>query len=213
MTDSVEKPTPGRLRRIGLTGGVAAGKSTLAQLFREAGIVVCDLDQIGRELLDQSAEIRARVAIACGLPPTKDGTLDRRAVREVIFASAEKRHAVEAILHPAIWTEFQRRCVEWEASATRLVVCEAALLLEAGLAQELDGLLVVVADDEERRRRLCERDGMMPSLADKILAAQWPQEKKAQAATEVIRNEGDRRALRQTVLEIVDRWRRYGWIK
>lgn len=195
------------IRRVGLTGGIGAGKSAVAELLREAGVFVVNLDDLGRKITEEDPKIIARINEACGI---LGSTFDRQRVREVIFSKPEVRTAIEGWLHPIILKGFE---AEVEAAATegrRILVCEAALLVEGNYHKDLDDLIVVTAPVALRKQRLIERDAVSPEIADKMIASQMPEEAKRNLATVVIENEGDLDTLEENVEELLETWRADG---
>jgi dephospho-CoA kinase len=184
--------------RVGLTGGIASGKSTVAKIFRELGAHVLDADRIAREIVPPGSPALARIARAFGKEMIRpDGTLDRAALGTVVFADAGKRRVLEGILHPLILDEIDRRVDELErADPEGLVVVEAALILELGRQQEFDTLVVVWADEEQQRRRMIQRDNLSAEEAGRRLDAQMPLTEKRGRAQFVIDNSGDQAACR-----------------
>lgn len=191
--------------RIGLTGGIAAGKSAVARMFRELGAAVLDADRISREICAPGEPTLARIVEAFG-PGVLDagGRLHRAALGERVFADARARRNLEAITHPAIAAEFDRRVARLGEQGHRIVFYEAALLVEAGRHRDLDRIVVVVADDELRVQRLMARDGLEHDAATRRLAAQLDQRAKADLADYVIDNSG---SLEQTRAQVDAVWR------
>lgn len=169
---------------IGLTGGVASGKSTVSKLFREkAGIPVIDADQIARELSKPGG-------LAAPAIQERFGTLDRTKLRQKIFSNPDSRHDLEAILHPLIAEESRRRIADFARAGARFAIYEAALLVETGRHRELDGLIVVEAPLEQRLGRLMERDGISREMALSMIGAQASDAEREKAATLLIQNDG-----------------------
>lgn len=177
---------------VGLTGGIACGKSTVAGLLRERGVPVLDLDAVAREVVEPGQP--ALAAIATRWPEViRDGRLDRKALGAQVVADPAARRELEAITHPAIWTAAER----WLAAQTApAVVVEAALMVETGSWRRYDKLLVVTCSAEVQRRRLQAREGYDAATAERWLAAQLPLVEKERLATAVIRNDGELEALR-----------------
>jgi dephospho-CoA kinase len=177
---------------VGLTGGIACGKSTVAGLLRERGVPVLDLDAVAREVVEPGQP--ALAAIAARWPEViRDGRLDRKALGAQVVADSASRRELEAITHPAIWTAAER----WLAAQTApAVVVEAALMVETGSWRRYDKLLVVTCSAEVQRRRLQAREGYDAATAERWLAAQLPLVEKERLATAVIRNDGELDALR-----------------
>lgn len=181
-------------RTVGLTGGIACGKSTVAGLLRAQGVPVLDLDQVAREVVAPGepalAEIAARWPQVVGA-----AGLDRAALGRVITADSEARRTLEAITHPRIWARMET----WITAQTRTCVVEAALMVETGSYRRYDALLVVSCRPEIQLARLMARNGIGPAEAGAWLAAQMPVAEKEKVATVVIPNNGDLAALRAEV--------------
>ncbi len=184
-------------RVIGLTGGIAAGKSTVARFFEKAGVPVIDADQVARELSAPGGAAHEAIL-------KRFGTADRTELRKIVFGDPAARQDLESILHPLIRAESASRIARLAAP---VVLYEAALLVETGRARELDGLVVVEAPREQRLRRLRARDGIQEELAARMLDAQTSDEERRNAATEVIVNAGGLAELEQKVAALAARWR------
>ena len=185
---------------IGLTGGIACGKSAVAAMLAERGVAIVDADQGARDVVAPGTDGLAAVVAAFGdgvLAP--DGTLDRKRLGEVVFGDEGARRALNGILHPRIAQWSAERFMALAAQGHELVVYEAALLVENGAHAALGGLIVVTARPEVQRARLMARDGIDATAAQARINAQWPLAKKVAVATEVIDNSGDREALRAQV--------------
>jgi len=192
--------------RIGLTGGIASGKSVVANLFAELGIPVIDTDKIAREVVapGQPAldEIRARFGeeiIAA------DGNLDRGAMREIIFADDNARGDLEAILHPRIGAETKRQAEE-AGGAYQLIV--VPLLVGSPLLQFVDRVLVVDCEEATQIRRLLSRDTETEEQARRILAAQASREQRLAIADDVINNDHSLAHVRDQVADLDRDYRR-----
>jgi len=171
---------------VGLTGGIACGKSTVAALLAGAGVPVLDLDQVSREVVAPGTEGLAEIA---GRWPdvVHDGALDRKALGARVMGDAATRRELEAITHPRIWAAMEA----WLAAQTApAVVVEAALMVETGSWRRYDKLLVVTCTPENQRRRLAAREGYDAETVEKWLAAQLPLAEKERLASAVIRNDG-----------------------
>lgn len=177
--------------RIGLTGNAASGKSTVARLLAEHGMPVIDADQLAREAVAPGSP--ALAAIAARFGPTvlgPDGALDRAAMRRLVFADADARHALEAIVHPEVARLRAMRLDTLAHAGTPLVVLEIPLLFEAGLTGEVDVVVLVDAPADVRRRRLQETRGLSRAEADALMDAQAPPAAKRSRADYIIDNEG-----------------------
>jgi dephospho-CoA kinase len=179
------------MRVIGLTGGIASGKSTAARTLADLGARIVDADQVARDVVAPGQPALAEIARSFGkemLQP--DGTLDRKRLGAIIFADADKRRALNAITHPRIAAETQARLARLRAEGVPVAVYEAALLVENGIHHGLDGLIVVACDEATQLARLMGRDGYVEAEARARIAAQAPMADKIAAATWVVDTSG-----------------------
>lgn len=182
--------------RIGLTGGIGSGKSTVAALFAARGVAVIDTDVLARELVEpgqpawQAICTRFEAVLPGLLRP--DGQLDRALLRAHVFAQPTERQALEAILHPRIRAEVTRRVAQLQASYVLIVI---PLLFEAGQADLVDRVLVVDVPEAVQRARVLARDRLAESELAAILAAQLTRAQRLARADDVIDNAGDPAAL------------------
>jgi len=174
--------------RIGLTGGIASGKTTVTDLFADAGAVVIDTDVIAREVVEPGKPTLAALVQALG-PDILDreGRLDRAQMRRRIFTDVETRRTVESILHPAILAELGRQSVAAGGPYQVLVI---PLLVEGDRAGLVDRVLVVDCPVEMQIARLVARDGETEESAREMLAAQARRQERLAAADDVIVNDG-----------------------
>lgn len=190
------------IKVIGLTGGIASGKSTVSGMLRELGVDVIDADAIAREVVEPGtpglAEVSRRFPGVLGT----DGRLDRAKLGARIFFDPQERAALNAILHPLIQEAFRRRTAALEHAGKPLVVYDAALLIENGLHRQMDAVVVVNAPEDVQRRRLMERNGLTREEADARLASQVPLRDKVPLATWVVDNGGPLEATRAQVERI-----------
>jgi dephospho-CoA kinase len=198
---------PGRLPfLVGLTGGIAAGKSTVAALFSRLGAARIDADVLAHEVTAAGTDVLHRLVQGFGDEILdSSGALDRARLGAIVFADVEARRRLEAITHPAIVAAARARVEELHRAGHRLVVYEAALLIESERHREMDLLVVVVADDVVRVERLMERSQLDREAAEQRLVAQLPQGAKAAVADFVIDNSGPWQQTRARVQEV---WRR-----
>ncbi|NIR61925.1 MAG: dephospho-CoA kinase [Gammaproteobacteria bacterium] len=192
--------------KVGLTGGIGSGKSTAAAYFRERGAPVLDADEIARELVAPGRPALDEIVETFGpdlLRP--DGRLDRHRLRRRVFDDPEQRRRLEAILHPRVRAELERRLAALDARYCVLVV---PLLLEAGYRDLVDRVLVIDAPPELQRERAQARDGLPRTQVEAIAAAQAERAERLAAADEVIRNDGDLEKLRAQVAALDERYRR-----
>ncbi|HEY9290564.1 MAG TPA: dephospho-CoA kinase [Microlunatus sp.] len=190
--------------RIGLTGGIASGKSTVAKILADLGAVIIDADQLAREVVEPGTEGLTKIIERFGDRVITDGRLDRAELGKIIFADPEARTDLEAIIHPAV----RRRAAELQAAADSdaVVVQMIPLLVETGQAGSFDRLLVVDVPPELQRQRLIARNGLTEAEADARIAAQASRTDRLAAADVVIDNsDPDLERLRQRVIEIFRR--------
>jgi dephospho-CoA kinase len=176
---------------IGLTGGIAAGKSEVSRRFEALGITVADADLAARAMVAPGSEGLARIAAHFGNEILlADGQLDRAALRARIFDSAQERQALEAITHPAIRQLLRQTC---EQADGPYAIAAIPLLTEAGGRQQypwLDRILVVDVPMAVQHARLMQRDGIDSALADRMIAAQASREARLALADDVVVNDG-----------------------
>jgi len=191
---------------IGLTGGIASGKSALAQHFEALGVTVVDADAVAREVV-APGPVLSRIAERFGAHVLQhDGTLDRRALRELVFADEELRLALEAITHPAIRERLRAQC---QAAPGPYAIAAIPLLTEAGGRNTypwLDRVLLVDAPVALQRARLMERDGIDAALADRMIAAQAGRAQRLAVADDVVVNDGDPAHLQVRVNELARKY-------
>ena len=151
------------MRVVGLTGGIASGKSTVSAMFRELGAQVIDADQVAREVVEPGTP--ALEEIARRFPGVVDaaGRLDRTALGARVFSDATERRALEAIVHPRIRDEVARRTEALARVGVQVVLYDAALLIENGLHRGMDGVILVSAPEAVQRARLAAREFVLDS--------------------------------------------------
>lgn len=202
------------VRLVGLTGGMASGKSLVAGMLRSLGAVVIDADAIARQVVEPGSPVLGEIAAAFGPSVLRpDGTLDRAALAERIFGDAAARARLNAITHP----EIRRRMAE-EVARVRaadpgaIVVLDIPLLLDTAPAEayDLDGVIVVAADEAAQEARLAARDGISRDAARQRLRAQRPLREKVPLATWVIDNTGTPDETRRQVVALWRSWQKSG---
>lgn len=196
---------------VGLTGNVAAGKSAVAELWREAGVPVVSADQLARNAVEPGTPALARIGELFGPGVIRgDGTLDRAAVRRIVFRDEDALRHLEAIVHPAVrrlrdeWTRRRRE------DGAEMVVWEIPLLFETGIEEEVDVVVVVDAPAEVRRRRIVETRGIGDEEAVAIMGAQMAAEEKRRRADMVVDNGGTREELVVRAAEVLRSLRPWG---
>lgn len=183
--------------RVGLTGGIGSGKSSVAELLAGHGAVIVDADAIAREVVAPGTPGLAAVAREFGSDIlTPEGALDRPRLGRLVFADDERRQALEAIVHPLI--EARRHELLASVPPGAVVVVDSPLLVEMGTADEFDTVVVVDAPDDVRLERL-EQRGLAPTDARARMAAQASREERLAAADHVINNSGSRADLQRQV--------------
>ena len=193
------------MKSIGLTGTLAAGKSTVAKLFETWGAARISADELAREVVRPGGEALARIRASWGDGViAADGSLDRAALRERVFADAEARRTLEEIVHPGVLALRQKRREVLERSGTAIVVEEIPLLLEKGLGSAYHVIVVVDAPVEQRERRLATARGVGPDEFARIDATQWPADRKRAAADFVIENDASLEALERRARDVWD---------
>lgn len=193
--------------KIGLTGGIGSGKSTVADCFAELGVAVIDADQIARELVEPGRPALDAIINAFGRDILDgNGQLDRARLRTLVFDAPARRQQLEAILHPLIRTEMRERAAALEASGAPYAILCIPLLLETGQADLADRILVVDTPEELQYQRVRARSGLPDAQIAAIIAAQARREQRIAAADDVIVNDEDLAKLRR---QVVGMHRRY----
>jgi dephospho-CoA kinase len=183
--------------RVGLTGGIACGKSTVANLFAALGATLVDTDLLAREVVAPGSPSLPQIGRHFGPDVLqKDGSLDRARLRERVFANPAERQWLEQLTHPAIRALTDERC---QSATGKYVIVAIPLLVETHGADRFDRVLVVDCDPKIQLARLQARDGSTSQQAAQLLAAQVTREQRLAVADDVIENNGDFAALRDQV--------------
>ena len=179
---------------VGLTGGIATGKSTVSEILRQLGCKIIDADQLARDVVEPEQPAWKQIVAEFGRGVvTAEGALDRKKLGAIVFADAERRKRLEAITHPAIRARFQARLDELAAQGfAGIVVFDAPVMIESGGYRNMDRLVVVVTDEATQASRLRTRDGTDDAEGRRKVASQMPLAEKAKLADYVIDNSGDR---------------------
>ncbi len=195
----------GGTRVIGLTGGIGSGKSLVAGLLRELGAPVVDADELARRVVEPGQPALAEIAREFGPAViAADGTLDRKAVAAIVFSDETRRRRLNAITHPRIAALGQAEIAAHAARGAKVVIYEAALIVENGLHHMLDGLIVVSAPPEEQVRRALARDGGTEEAVRARLASQLPLADTLAVATHIVDNAG---SIAETRAQVERLWR------
>ena len=193
------------MRIIGLTGGIASGKTSVATLLERLGAAVVDADLLSREVVRPGEEALEAIVAAFGAEVLNDdGTLNRPALGAIVFADPAARRTLEAITHPAIRARAERKLAELRAQGVQTVFYVAPLLIEAGNSDRVDEIWVVYLDRESQLARLMARDALGREAAEQRIASQMPMEEKKLLGSIVIDNRGTRQELEAQVLRL---WR------
>lgn len=194
------------MKKIGLTGGIGSGKSTVAKLLAEAGFKVVDADQIAREIMEPGSPVLDDVADAFGADAIReDGTLDRGKLAGRAFVDKRATEKLNSITHPAIRAESERRFADAEAAGEPAVVYDMPLLVDIGMHRDMDLTVVVDVDADERVRRLVSSRGLDEADARARIAQQIDDDTRKAAADVIIDNNGAIDALRPQVDELIAR--------
>ena len=190
---------------LGLTGGIASGKSFVADCFVECGAILVSADLLAREVVNPGSPTLAKLVEAFGVDIlTPGGFLSREMMAQIVFANPVARRLLESITHPAIAHLAECRLAELNRSSQALIVYEAPLLFEVGAESRVDQVLVVVVDPEVQLTRLLQRDNLNEAEARQRIAAQWPQADKVQKSDFVIDNNGTLQQTRVVVAALYD---------
>ncbi len=188
---------------IGLTGGIASGKSRVARILSESGVPVIDADQVAREVVEKGTDgLRAIVARFGAGVLTDDGALDRDKLAKIVFSDPEARAALNAITHPRIAQRSAELIGAAQAGDAPYVAYEAALLVETGVYKGLSALVVVSAPEHLQRERAIARDGATNEAVAARIRSQLPLADKVAVADYVIENDGDFDTLRARTLNV-----------
>ena len=193
-----------RAFRVGLTGGIASGKSTAAKFFGALGVPIIDTDQVARDVVEPGQPPLERLVERFGPSIlTPDGHLDRPALRNIVFSDPKARADLEALTHPAIGAAVEARSAIAGGPYQVLVI---PLLVEKSLGSQVDRVVVVDCEEELQIKRLQARDGSTLEQARAILNVQTSRTARLKAAHDVIKNDGDMSAVRDQVSELHTRY-------
>jgi dephospho-CoA kinase len=190
------------MKLIGLTGGIASGKSTVSAMLRELGAQVLDADLLAREVVEPGTPALADIAARFPGVLTPEGRLDRAKLGERVFGDPAERAALNALIHPRIAQAFLERTEALRAAGHPEAVYDAPLLVENGLHGAMDAVVLVWVPRALQKARLVARDGLSEAQAEARLAAQLPLDDKRALATHVVDNSGGREETRAQVERI-----------
>jgi dephospho-CoA kinase len=194
------------VKLIGLTGGIASGKSTVAAILRRLGAAIINADELSREVVQPEQEAWKEIIETFGPKILLgDKTLDRRKLRKIVFDDPEARKKLETIIHPRVRALAEQRISELAAAGSSIIVYEVPLLFEAQIHLWLRPVIVVACDAATQKRRLRERDGLTDEEAEQHLNAQMSLEEKRRLADYVIENNGSMTELEQQVRAVLEK--------
>lgn len=190
---------------VGLTGNIAAGKSTVAEVFAKKGATIVDADVLARDAVAPGTPGHSAVIERWGdRVRAADGSVDRAALRAIVFADAAEREALNAIVHPAVEARRDRLVAEARERGDRIVVCDVPLLFEKDLAGRFDCVVLVDAPRATRLQRLIRERGLSTGEAEAMLDAQLPSDVKRKRSDYVVDNDSSHARLEQRAVEV---WR------
>lgn len=191
------------IRIIGLTGGIASGKSSVARLIEERGVPVIDADQLAREAVLPGSRALEQIVASFGAEVlAADGTLDRKSLGTLVFSDPDKRGQLEKILHPEIRRLGEEKISRAVIEGHKLLVYMAPLLIEAGAVDRVDEVWVVTVRPEIQLERLMARDSISREAAHRIIESQMPLAEKAGYGRVLIDNSGTPQETRQLLTDI-----------
>lgn len=192
------------MKRIGLTGGIGSGKSTVAAILAEHGFPIIDADKIAREVVEPGQPALAELALTFGEDIlNEDGSLNRQALANVAFVNEENRQALNNITHPRINARTEELFAEAESAGKEAAVWDMPLLVDQGYQDRVDIVIVVDVDAETRLKRLVGSRGLDEADARRRIASQIDDETRRKAADFIVDNNGERAALEPQVKEII----------
>lgn len=192
------------MKRIGLTGGIGSGKSTVAAILAEHGFPIIDADKIAREVVEPGQPALAELALTFGEDIlNEDGSLNRQALANVAFLNEENRQALNNITHPRINARTEELFAEAEAAGKEAAVWDMPLLVDQGYQDRVEIVIVVDVDAETRLKRLVGSRGLDEADARRRIASQIDDETRRKAADFIVDNNGERAALEPQVKEII----------
>ncbi|SDH09787.1 dephospho-CoA kinase [Agrococcus jejuensis] len=192
------------MRLIGLTGGIAAGKSTVAARLAEHGAIVIDADRVAREVVEPGEPALASIASRFGEHVVVDGALDRPALGAIVFADADARRDLERITHPAIQARVAERIAAHADDPDAVVVYDVPLLVEARVPHAFDAIVVAHAPAEQRIARLVELRGIAQEEAERRVRSQASDDERLAVATVVVDTSG---TMEETIAQVDELWR------
>jgi dephospho-CoA kinase len=194
------------VKLIGLTGGIASGKTTVAKILESLGAAIINADALAREVVEPGREAWKEIVATFGVEVLQqDQTLDRQKLRSIIFTNPDARKKLEAIIHPRVRALAEARIRDHAAAGYAVIVYEVPLLFEGGLQEWLRPVILVACDVDTQRKRLQSRDRLDAVEAQKHIAAQMSLEEKRRLADFVIENNGSLDDLERQVRAVMEK--------
>ena len=192
---------------VGVTGGIGCGKSTVCRFLSELGCTLFEADIVAKNLQLHDAEVIDGIKTLFGseiysVDSSGQMVLDRKTIAATVFSSSEKLEALNALIHPKVFSEFQKAVRDAENQGVKILVKEAAILFESGSNRQLDVVVVVVADEQERIERAVQKGLGSPEEIIRRIALQWPQQKLIEKADYVVVNKGSKEDLKKETEEL-----------
>ena len=192
------------MKLLGLTGGIASGKSTVAAILRRLGAAIINADELSREVVQPGQDAWKEIITTFGPDIVQeDQTLDRRKLRKIVFDNPEARKKLEAIIHPRVRALAERRISELATAGNSIIVYEVPLLFEGQIHLWLRPVILVACEIETQKNRLVERDHLTEIEAQQHVDAQMSLEEKRQLADYVIENDGNLKDLEKQVRAVL----------
>lgn len=194
------------MKKVGLTGGIASGKSTVSKHLQKAGFPVIDADQVAREIVEVGTPALQEIFDAFGQHlQESDGSLNRKALGHIIFTDPQKRERLNQITHPRIAQRTLEYMQQHQKQETPILIYEAPLLIENHIHEQMDEVLLISLSEETQIQRLCMREALTQEEALTRIRSQMSLAEKKKYATYIIQNEGDENDL----LEEIKKWIQY----
>lgn len=194
------------MKLVGLTGGIASGKSTVAEILKCQGAAIINADVLAREVVEPGHQAWTEIVNTFGIAVLQpDRTLDRQKLRAIIFDDAAARKKIESIIHPQVRALAEQRIREHAAAGYAVIVYEVPLLFEGNLQEWLRPVILVACDVDTQRNRLQSRDNLSAAQAQKHIDAQMSLEAKRRLADYVIENNGSLEDLKRQVQAVLEK--------
>ncbi|KEF39560.1 dephospho-CoA kinase [Schinkia azotoformans MEV2011] len=192
---------------LGLTGGIASGKSTVATMLRDLGIVIIDADVIAREVVEVGEDAYFKIIGAFGRTILHDDrTINRQKLGEVIFNNEQKRKVLNSIVHPAVREKMSRLKMEFIEKGEKIIVLDIPLLFESKQTHLVEKVILVYVDRDVQVKRLMQRNGLSVEEAEARINSQMPLTEKIPLADAVINNNGSIEETKEQLLAILKQW-------